>query len=791
MTIQNTSNRKVGPIQGNGIAVSFAFTFKVFLASDVLVTYLNASSVELVLTLDTDYTVTLNADQNAAAGGSVVMLWAPAAGTYLSLTSQVTNTQNLVLTNAGGFYPSAINDALDRIVIQVQQLAEQVTRAAKVPVSGIGSLVASSLVFGINSVGLPVLSVLANISQTAVSTFMSTVLGSASSAAAQTALGIPLAFQQDLYSVSNAGGTANAITASFTPTITSTTLSAGVVILSVRAAFANATVAPTFTPNSGTIAPAVIVKGNGLPLIAGDIAGAGHWLTVQWDATLAKWVLLNPAFGVSQIAQSYVPPAQSITKAMMVTGALDRTNLATSVISKVAALPARSPAEIQSHNMMVRMGDGSLLAWGRTVSGQLGLNHADDITSLPRKPTFNVAVPSGVTVVDHAQTSQSSYVLLSNGWVYATGINSVGQLGVGDVAVRNILTRIEYFVSNSISISKMFVCGTSNGTGASAFFLTSAGTAYATGLNNYGQLGIGTTVNNTTPSLISGSITGIVSITMNDAAGMATFLRTSGGQIYSAGYNAAGQLGLGDLVNRTSFTLVSSLSNVANVVATYCSNGTTANGHTLALLTDGTVYATGYNGYGQLGLNTTVNVSAFTKITTLSNIASIGCAGGFYGFSWALSTAGTLYTWGYNAQGACGTGNVTQQLVPYSLAAAGFNGIIAQVETHTSGYAGHQYVVVLDTNNKLWFAGWDYSYFVGDTAAVVMTFAAFRNPTLDSVSETITAIRLHGALTVYRLFVLSSDSKLYCIGDNTNGIAQGGYNPAVPAIVRSLQKIPL
>ena len=187
MTIANTP-RKAGPSQGNGVNTAFPFTFKIFSGSDILATYLDATGNELVLTLGTDYTVALNADQNAAPGGTVTLLWTPASGTYITLTSQVTNTQNLALTNAGGFYPTSINDALDRIVIQVQQLAEQVARAAKAPLSGIGSLTPSSLVFGVDATGTPILSQLANISLSAVSTFMSTLLGLTSSQGVQGAI---------------------------------------------------------------------------------------------------------------------------------------------------------------------------------------------------------------------------------------------------------------------------------------------------------------------------------------------------------------------------------------------------------------------------------------------------------------------------------------------------------------------------------------------------------------------------------------------------------------------------
>lgn len=92
-------------------------------------------------------------------------------------------------------------------------------------------------------------------------------------------------------------GTADAITATFAP---APRYPSNGVCLSVRAASANATTTPTFTPNSGVIAAKTIVKGNGLALAAGDIAGDGHWIELRYDATLDNWVLLNPATGVGK-----------------------------------------------------------------------------------------------------------------------------------------------------------------------------------------------------------------------------------------------------------------------------------------------------------------------------------------------------------------------------------------------------------------------------------------------------------------------------------------------------------
>lgn len=100
-----------------------------------------------------------------------------------------------------------------------------------------------------------------------------------------------------------AGGTADAITGSYTPGIAALTNG---MALYVRATSANATTSPTFTPNSGTIAAKAIVKGAGSALVAGDIAGGGHWIELQYDSTLDKWVLLNPAKGITAVATALV-----------------------------------------------------------------------------------------------------------------------------------------------------------------------------------------------------------------------------------------------------------------------------------------------------------------------------------------------------------------------------------------------------------------------------------------------------------------------------------------------------
>ncbi|KVW93337.1 hypothetical protein [Thiobacillus denitrificans] len=68
MTISSTT-RKAGPFDGNNVLDAFPFAFKVFADSDVVVVKTDPDDIETTLTLTTDYTVSLNADQDTSPGG--------------------------------------------------------------------------------------------------------------------------------------------------------------------------------------------------------------------------------------------------------------------------------------------------------------------------------------------------------------------------------------------------------------------------------------------------------------------------------------------------------------------------------------------------------------------------------------------------------------------------------------------------------------------------------------------------------------------------------------------------
>jgi len=128
MALQDIS-RRAGPFSWSS-SRTYSFGFKVFATDQVAVTVLRGST-EIVLA-SSSYSVTLNADQENQPGGTVTLIPSIGVSDRVVITSAVPYTQEMVLTNQGGFYPDILNENDDRIVAQIQQLREGLDRAIKV-----------------------------------------------------------------------------------------------------------------------------------------------------------------------------------------------------------------------------------------------------------------------------------------------------------------------------------------------------------------------------------------------------------------------------------------------------------------------------------------------------------------------------------------------------------------------------------------------------------------------------------------------------------------------------------
>lgn len=137
MSVQNIT-RRAGPYVGTGLVSAYTFAFKVFRSEDVKVVRSassDANAQDETLTLGTDYTVKLNANQDEKAGGTVTLASPLAEGLRLSILSAITPDQQMVLTNHDGMLPTTLNDSADKAIALIQELKEEVGRSLRVPAS--------------------------------------------------------------------------------------------------------------------------------------------------------------------------------------------------------------------------------------------------------------------------------------------------------------------------------------------------------------------------------------------------------------------------------------------------------------------------------------------------------------------------------------------------------------------------------------------------------------------------------------------------------------------------------
>jgi len=130
MTITNTTN-KIREA-GNGVKVTFSFPFKIFNASDLEVYKVtNADDTETLQTITTDYTVSINPTTE---GGTVTYVSAPLGTEDSLIVRSIPQTQTSDLPVENNMPEETIENALDKAVMMIQELQEEINRSFKVSV---------------------------------------------------------------------------------------------------------------------------------------------------------------------------------------------------------------------------------------------------------------------------------------------------------------------------------------------------------------------------------------------------------------------------------------------------------------------------------------------------------------------------------------------------------------------------------------------------------------------------------------------------------------------------------
>ncbi len=178
------------------------------------------------------------------------------------------------------------------------------------------------------------------------------------------------------------------------------------------------------------------------------------------------------------------------------------------------------------------------------------------------------------------------------------------------------------------------------------------------GDNQYGQLGIGNQLDKTTPTSVSSLSSAVTYVT----AAYYSSCAIKSGTIYCWGYNDNGQLGDGSTSNATNPAAVLGLS--SNMVKV---EGSSTGKHYCGLTELGTIKCWGDNTTnGQLGNNSTTDSSTPVSVVdsngdALSEVVDIAVGGSH---SCAITSNLNLYCWGYNGYGQLGIGNTSIKLVP-------------------------------------------------------------------------------------------------------------------------------
>ena len=275
--------------------------------------------------------------------------------------------------------------------------------------------------------------------------------------------------------------------------------------------------------------------------------------------------------------------------------------------------------------------NGVMYSRGGNNSGQLGLGDN----------TYRADFTQVTSATSWAKVSAGSnfcWALQQNGSLYMTGDNTYGVLAQGDLLDENVFTR-----ENSNSSWIELNAGRYHG-----IALKADGTLWGCGRSFYGELGL----NISGLSAVVMEMTQELSLSSWEciAAGTGTsFAIKSDGTLWCCGYNNYGQLGLNDFTNRRVFTQVGT-----DTDWDFISCGAA---HTIARKTNGTIWTTGYNAAGQLGLGDNTNRKVFTQVGTDSDWSKIISCG--WNFTLVVKNDGTLWGTGVNGYGQLGLGTNT------------------------------------------------------------------------------------------------------------------------------------
>jgi alpha-tubulin suppressor-like RCC1 family protein len=313
----------------------------------------------------------------------------------------------------------------------------------------------------------------------------------------------------------------------------------------------------------------------------------------------------------------------------------------------------------EQHSVALKS-DGTVWTWGNDGWGQLG-NGKYLSSSTP------IQVPGLTAVTAIAAGSLHNVAVKSDGTVWAWGFDYFGQVRIGTNKDRgNVLSPVQV-----TGLTGMIAVAAG---GDTSYALKSDGTVWAWGYDGQGQLGNGTSDENPhgTPTKVK-NLSTAVAISAGVEHGLAVL---AGGTLSAWGDNQNSELGAATTAKCGFYrspcspipVLVKGMSGVTAVSGGY--------GYTLALKSDGSAWGWGTDGYGELG-NGSAQLYGSVKTPVKAKVQGVVAIAAGASHSLWLRSDGTVWATGYNGDGQLGDGTFNDSVIPVQAKVSGVSVIAA------------------------------------------------------------------------------------------------------------------
>lgn len=395
---------------------------------------------------------------------------------------------------------------------------------------------------------------------------------------------------------------------------------------------------------------------------------------------------------------------------------------------------------------------------------------------------------TNTTVPNTASIFYAHNFVFRNSTTLSAGYNGFGQLGTGNLDNRNVIGPLKKYYP---------FAGTATGGDHSVAFFNNS-TVRCWGYNGFGQLGNATTTYSSTPVKTDG-LSGIKAVA---AGAYHTLALKNDDTIWAWGSNSMGQLGVGSALV-PAYSGVPVKVGTATVGAPFTQiSAIAANSYNSLALANGFVWAWGFNGSGQLGIDpvTTGASASPLPVTGLPLAAVSGIAAGG-AFNYAVAN-GEVWAWGTNNNGQLGNGLKLDDrtftvpdvagcskeknycFIPFKVVKADGTPLtdIAQVA------AGIQHGLARDSQGRVWAWGFNFYGQLGSNNPLDSPYA------VQVLMDTLTPPAVMTGATDIRAFGSSSMAKIggvwYAWGDNAFGQLGIGLSGTDAAIVRNPVRMP-